>query len=448
MKKSIMSLFLVTSLLLMNFSFQALTNIKPFNSSKVVANVEYLSSSDFKGRLSGTLENRMASEFIKSQFLKNDLNPYRGSYSDSFKTKFPKKSNNSPFLRIVDNKGKLITEYKYGTDYKEDMLNFKNNTVSFNNKNPHYFSEDSIQVISGTDPFLFYVPENNKLDFRSSFINDSPFSMYIMLTKNTLTDIQDHIKKGNQVDCFIPYEVSETDLDNVVGVIKGRNPDKPPVILSAHFDHIGTDLANTVYTGTLDNASGVAFILEMSRFLNSLGTPERDILFIAFNAEEFGCLGSRAFAEKYKDQLQGSKVFNFDMIGSDNNVPLSIMGGKGDTDQSSLIRSVSSTCSSTKTTFRYLFEDASDHEHFRKLGIDAVTFCDNDLTRIHTPSDKSATISTTSINRCFEVAFREVLKYGYYNNLIFIYYNEILLGSMLCIITILFIHLFTTKEND
>lgn len=448
MKKVILSLFLIAALLLMNISFQVFINTQNFNSSNVVSNIEYLSSPVFKGRLSGTIENRMVAEYIKTQFMKNNLKQYHGSYSDSFKTKYPKKNDNSPYLRVVDSKGKLITEYEYGKDYKEDMFNFKKNSVVFNNTNPHYFSEDSIQVLSGNDHFLFYVPENNRLDFRSSFMDNSPFSMYIMLTKNTLTDIQNHIKKGNRIDCFIPYDVTETELENIVGIIKGRNPEKPPVILSAHFDHIGSDLSGIIYNGALDNASGTAFILEMSKFLQSLGTPERDIIFIAFNAEEFGCLGSKAFVDKYKNELYGSKVFNFDMIGSDNDVPLSIMGGKSDTDKSALIRSVSSTCSSTKTSFKYLFEDASDHEYFRKQGIDAVTFCDNDLTRIHTPSDKSTHISTASIGRCFNVASREVIKYGYNNNLILIYYNEILLGSIICIIAILFIHLFTVKESD
>jgi hypothetical protein len=448
MKKSILSLILIIALLLMNVSFQILNNVENFNSSEVLSKIEYISSNQFKGRLAGTLENRMVGEFIKSQFQKNGLKPYNGSYSDSFVTKYPKKDNTPPFLRIVDKTGKLITEYQYGKDYKEDMLNFKKNSFIFNSKNSLYFSEDSLQVMVGSDPFIFYVPENNKLDFRSSFISDSKFSMYIMLTKSTLTDIQEHIKKGNQVECFIPYSVSETPLDNIVGVIKGRNSEKPPVILSAHFDHIGTDLANNVYTGALDNASGVAFILEISKFLKSLGIPERDIIFAAFNAEEFGCLGSRAFAEKYKSKLNGGKVFNFDMIGSNNDVPLSIMGGRGDTEQSSLIRSVSSTCNNTKTSFKYIFEDASDHEYFRKIGIDAITFCDNDLTRIHTPSDKSTSISTASISRCFKVASREVLKYGYNNNLLFIYYNEVLLGSIFCIIIILSTHLFTSKEQE
>jgi hypothetical protein len=448
MKKLILSPILAVALLLMNLSFQTYVNLYNFDHREVMNNIEYLASPVLKGRLAGTLENIIASRYIKSYFQKNNLEPYKGSYSQEFKVNYPKRKENSPFLRVVDSKGNIITEYVYGKDYKEDMLNFKKNSLSFGKGNPIYFSQDSIQVLSDNSPFLFFVPENDKLDFRSSFIHDSTFSMYIMITKDTLSDIKEHIKTGNRVECFIPYEIEETSLENIIGVIKGSNPNKPPVILSAHFDHIGTDLGNNIYAGALDNASGVAFIMEMSRYLKSLGTPERDIVFIAFNAEEFGCLGSKAFVDEHEEELKGSKVFNFDMIGSNNSVPLSIMGGKEDNNNSPLVRSASAACSSAKVSYSFLFEDASDHEYFRKKGIDAITFCDNDMSRIHTPEDLPAFISAASINRCFKVASREVIKYGYRNNFILIYPTEILLGSVICILGIILIHLITYKEQD
>ena len=69
------------------------------------------------------------------------------------------------------------------------------------------------------------------------------------------------------------------------------------------------------------------------------------------------------------------------MIGSNNSVPLYIMGGKKDTKDSSLIKEVSSICSKNKVNFSYLFEDASDHEYFRKQNIDAITLSDSDTTQ-------------------------------------------------------------------
>jgi hypothetical protein len=128
-----------------------------------------------------------------------------------------------------------------------------------------------------------------------------------------------------------------------------------------------------VYNGALDNASGIAFMLEFSKYIKSLGTPERTIIFIGFNAEEFGCLGSEHFAIKYASQLKGAKVYNFDMIGS-SAVPLTIMGGKGDNDKTEFLRSVMSTCIKEKVDYNFIFEDSSDHEAFRKNNIDAYLF--------------------------------------------------------------------------
>jgi Zn-dependent M28 family amino/carboxypeptidase len=132
--------------------------------------------------------------------------------------------------------------------------------------------------------------------------------------------------------------------------------------------------------------------------------------------------------------LKGSKILNFDMIGSNNSVPLYIMGGREDTENSSFIKEISATCLKNKINFNYLFEDASDHEYFRKQNIDAVTLSDSDTTRIHTPNDKSSFISSDTINRCFNVASTEVIKYGFGNNFLIIYYKEMFAASLLGVI--------------
>jgi Zn-dependent M28 family amino/carboxypeptidase len=429
MRNFIQSFLLSICLLLMSMSLQTYYNIHKFDASEVKGDIEYLSSNVFKGRLSGTIENKMIAQYIQSRFQKNRLSPYKGSFYQKFQTQYPKKNDKLPHLKVLDKNGKTIIDYKYGTDFKEDMLNFRTNLIRFDKSNSPKFNTDAIQVIKDSNPYIFFVPEENNLTFRSSFMNDSAYNMYIMVTKNTFNSIKEQIEKGNFVECYVPYEVKETELENVIGVLKGINPNKPPVILSAHFDHVGYDLDNNIYNGALDNASGVAFILEMGKYLSSLGTPERDIIFIGFNAEEFGLLGSKAFVEKYGEELKGSKVFNFDMIGSNNSVPLSIMGSKTDSSQTPFIQSVSATCSSEKIYYNFLFEDASDHDSFRKQGIDAITFCDSDMSRIHTPNDKAEYISIKNINRAYQVASKEVIKYAYNGNFILIYYNVILIFS-------------------
>lgn len=434
MKKSLIYFLLVIFCTLFYFSFQCYFWIHPFNHTAVKKNIEYLSSDSFKGRLAGTLENDEAAVYIKNSFKDNGLMPYNGNYIQSFDTIYPRKTSGNPYLSITDKNGLIIKEYKYGIDYKEDLLNFKENKLSFNKQDKITISKEYLQIQKDDNFFLFYSPENNTLNFRSSFINSSPHSMYIMVTKNTLKELQTYIKDNNTINCFIPFEARKTTLNNIVAYIKGKSPNSPPIILSAHFDHVGTDLSGKVYNGALDNASGTAFLMEISRYIKSLGTPYRNIIFVGFNAEEFGCLGSKAFVDEYKDSIKGSKAFNFDMIGSSKDTPIYIMGGKKDTKDTPLIKETSSICLKDGINFNYLFEDASDHEYFRKQGIDAVTLCDADSSRIHTPNDKYSFISTDSIDRCFKITSNEIVKYGFNNNLLLMYYKETIFISLLGII--------------
>ncbi|MBZ9685102.1 M28 family metallopeptidase [Clostridium estertheticum] len=444
MKKLICSCFLTLCLLLVFYSSHIYYTLYRFNPTNVYQNIKYISSDHFKGRLPGTLENAEIATYINSEFKNNGLKPYKGSEFQSFKVLYPKKINKSPYLKVLDSKGRVVKDFVYSVDFKEDMLNFKINNLTFVKSNINAIKENSLVVNTIDGPFLFFVPPASDLSFRSSFMYDSNYNMYIMITKETLASLKDLLDKNFAIDCFIPYEVSQTNVNNVMGYLEGKDTTAPPIIVSAHFDHLGTDLNGTIYSGALDNASGLSFMLEMSKYLTSLGKPDRSILFLGFNAEEFGCLGSNAFITEYKDDIQRCKVFNFDMIGSNNAVPLCIMGGNKDTDKTPFIKSVSITCKTEKIFFDYLFEDASDHEGFRKRNIDAITFCDNDITRIHTPQDTFENISLDSIERCYDVASKEIVKYTFKDNLLIIYYKEC---TVISITLILIFSLIYKKKN-
>ncbi len=91
---------------------------------------------------------------------------------------------------------------------------------------------------------------------------------------------------------------------NVVARIAGSDPvlGKQHIIYSAHWDHLGRDrtlAGDQIFNGAVDNASGVAGLLEIARAYQALPTPpRRSILFLAVTAEEQGLLGSRAYAAK------------------------------------------------------------------------------------------------------------------------------------------------------
>lgn len=93
-------------------------------------------------------------------------------------------------------------------------------------------------------------------------------------------------------------ETRDTTSWNVVGKLAGSEtgPDGRAVALTAHLDHLGTmesDGARKVYNGALDNASGVATMIEVGRlFRDKKIKPKRSLMFVAITAEEKGLIGS------------------------------------------------------------------------------------------------------------------------------------------------------------
>jgi hypothetical protein len=93
------------------------------------------------------------------------------------------------------------------------------------------------------------------------------------------------------------------ETQNVVGELEGkdRKLKKEYVVISAHLDHLGVGRpvnGDAIYNGAMDNASGVASVIEVARLIAAGPRPKRSILFIALTGEEMGELGSAYFAAK------------------------------------------------------------------------------------------------------------------------------------------------------
>jgi Zn-dependent M28 family amino/carboxypeptidase len=105
-----------------------------------------------------------------------------------------------------------------------------------------------------------------------------------------------------RVSAAAAVERSEIESPNVVGVLRGSDPARRDeyVVVSAHLDHLGVGEAvegDAIYNGAMDNASGVAAILDVASALQDPDRrPARSLLFLAVTGEEEGQLGSRYFA--------------------------------------------------------------------------------------------------------------------------------------------------------
>lgn len=90
--------------------------------------------------------------------------------------------------------------------------------------------------------------------------------------------------------------------DNVIGMIEGSDPElkNEIVVLTAHLDHIGVSQSfedDKINNGALDNAAGVATLLEVGRMVMAGERPRRSIMLLIVTAEEKGLLGAQYFAQ-------------------------------------------------------------------------------------------------------------------------------------------------------
>ncbi len=99
-------------------------------------------------------------------------------------------------------------------------------------------------------------------------------------------------------------QIEQRRSSNVAALIEGSDPTlkSEVVVLSAHLDHEGIREnpkpgEDAIYNGALDNASGIATLLEVGRgFTSGKARPRRSILLLAVTAEEKGLIGSEYFA--------------------------------------------------------------------------------------------------------------------------------------------------------
>src|SRR5712691_5283082 len=95
------------------------------------------------------------------------------------------------------------------------------------------------------------------------------------------------VSLGAKANLAIKNKIREFKSHNVVGKLEGGDPKRKDeyIIYSAHWDHLGRDprlQGDQIYNGAVDNASGVATILEIARAFTKLPQPPpRSILFLA-----------------------------------------------------------------------------------------------------------------------------------------------------------------------
>jgi len=105
---------------------------------------------------------------------------------------------------------------------------------------------------------------------------------------------------GVRISVSVTVRVETTITHNVIAILPGRRRPNDYFLFTAHWDHMGRGRADatgdTIYNGALDNAGGVAGLLELARVFGAGPRPDRSLVFIAMTLEESGLLGAEYYA--------------------------------------------------------------------------------------------------------------------------------------------------------
>lgn len=160
-------------------------------------------------------------------------------------------------------------------------------------------------------------------------LSDGPATdglIYAWIQADDRSDIE-ALKKGKELSVALTSGASSFKSlasQNVIGVLEGTDPELKDeyILLTAHYDHVGTGRQgggpfgpqDSIFNGARDNGIGVVAILGAAKALAEQ-RPKRSVIILAVTAEEIGLLGSQYYAEHPLIPLEKT-IFNLNSDGA------------------------------------------------------------------------------------------------------------------------------------
>ena len=307
----------------------------PIREENIRAELGFLASDAMQGRGSGTNYERIAAEYIGSQFRQFGLEPAGDTDNEGNKTFVQRVALESakfvepPSLSVTS--GNNIQKWQYGRDFLVSFLRStrvsgelqvteaggtftKGAVVAV--KLPEGTTQQQRQEVarkafgSGVAALVLTETEANrktreagdtKLPTLSPRVAGAGNDFVLISLKQDAHDALLAMPAGTKVEFGGATESSEASATwNAIGVLRGSDPRAAAevIMLSAHLDHLGVNEAlngDKIFNGADDDASGCVSVLEMARVLAAGKRPKRTIYFVCFGSEERGGFGSQYF---------------------------------------------------------------------------------------------------------------------------------------------------------
>jgi Zn-dependent M28 family amino/carboxypeptidase len=202
---------------------------------------------------------------------------------------------------------------------------------------------------------------------------------------------------------------------NVVGQIEGRNKTRY-IVITAHYDHIGVRNGE-VFNGADDNASGTAALFALGKYFKA-HTPANSLIFVAFDGEESGLRGARAFVAKPPVPAESMVInLNMDMIGRDPKDLLYVVGTRQQTFLKPMIERIAKDApvklvmGHDDPAEKENWTTDSDHAAFCQAKIPCLYFGVEDFDQHHKATDDFATMTHGFYVRAVETMVRAVQEF-------------------------------------
>lgn len=422
------SLLVVLVLVFSSASAQKLKKADKATLANLQAHVQYLADDKLEGRRAGSNGEKLAMEYISSQFSSIGLTP-KGTdkYYQAFDINEGKQIGASSYFKINGNSleaGKDFFPFPYSPAktieaapaiaiQEADMPWFidLSDILEENKSNPHFDLDDYIKKNSkkvadrGGSSVILYNSSaaDDKLAFNPKDKSEPLSIPVIYISKDAAKKY--FADKTATLDIKFKTEIGEKKRagHNVIGYID--NGAGTTVILGAHFDHLGygedgNSMLRTgeklIHNGADDNASGTAALIELARLLKASKAKNNNYLFIAFSGEELGLFGSKYFADNPTIDIKSvNYMINMDMVGrlNDSTKVLSI-GGYGTSPQWASV-----IAQDKKLPFTIRTDSSgtgpSDHTSFYRKDIPVLFFFTGQHRDYHRPGDDADKINYT-----------------------------------------------------
>jgi len=206
---------------------------------------------------------------------------------------------------------------------------------------------------------------------------------------------------GCKVSANVNLKLAKETASNIIGSIEGNDPvlKDEYIVVGAHFDHLGLGGSRSgsldpdtliIHNGADDNASGTAGILELSyKLMSNRHLLKRSVLFVCFDAEEKGLLGSKYYVENpVRNISNAAMMVNMDMIGRLNDNPVILEGvGSSGNFENIIADARNNHTLDVETNMGGMDFGRSDHASFYRQNIPVLFFFTGAHEDYHKPTD-------------------------------------------------------------